>query len=117
MNVHGSCPAVFDPGSDSKSELTGPSAIPFSGHSLYLSPRPGLDEPVTGAASAPHLGFMKTVLERDIRCVVVLLTEEEIAQSYGMDLCEHYRNNGIEAVSYPIPDGSVPTGHRSRFTP
>lgn len=77
-------------------EDTGPSSIPFSGHSLYLSPRTGLDDPLP-----------------DVHCVVILLTEEEIAQSCGMDLCEHYRKNEIEAISYPIPDGSIPPDTRS----
>ena len=74
---------------------------------LVMSSRPGYLLPLDDGREAcgPYVAAMRR--ER-IGLAVVLLTPEEISLFYGFDLCRRYAEGRIEALHFPIEDGSVP---------
>ena len=52
-----------------------------------------------------YLDFLE---ERDIKTIVVLLTNRQLQQYYDFDLLELYKSKGYKVIHYPIVDFSTP---------
>lgn len=52
--------------------------------------------------------FVKIMKERNIKMVIVLLTDKEMIEWYGQSLPGFYRKHGLRVVHFPIRDFSVP---------
>jgi protein-tyrosine phosphatase len=57
--------------------------------------------------------FVQIMKDRNIKTVVVLLTDEEMQRSYGQSLKDFYSKHGLKVIHYPIEDFSVPTSMES----
>ncbi len=74
---------------------------------LYLSSRPGY--PYQEVTRSTCRRFVDQMKADEVRLAVVLLTFSEMEAWYGMNLCQYYQRSGIDALHYPVEDGSIPT--------
>ncbi len=73
---------------------------------LYLSSRPGYPNPEVPRSICRR--FVEEMKAGGVSLAVVLLTFSEMTAWYGLNLCEYYEGNSIQAVHYPVEDGSIP---------
>lgn len=79
-------------------------------HFLWSSNRPCQLVPVEDKEDMEKwlTNFVKIMKDRNIKTVVVLLTDKEMKKWYGQSLPEFYRKHGLKVIHYPIKDFSVP---------
>ena len=71
---------------------------------LYVSPMPF-------GPYDPGNSLMKIYLQKNIKFVVMLVTDVELAKKAKRNVIETYRSNGIEPIRFPIADYTSPELH------
>lgn len=64
----------------------------------------------------PENQLLQALLARDVKTVVMLVSDEEARSATGLDLRSRYREAGLQVLQLPVPDMAVPDPESLRQT-